>query len=253
MTFERDTIGSVAVLRLRRPELHNALDPELLNELLSGADAAANDPDVRAIVLTGGPEAFTTGEDLRRASELDADGFREQIKSFQRLASVLRLTPKPTIAAVAGYAYGGGLELAVNCDARIVADNARFACPEVEWGMTLTNGASILLRRLVGESWARELLLFGRVVDAELALRIGLATRVVDTDELEQRAVEMAQVAAGYSSQGIALTKGLLNAEYPSWDAVLDAETEAVTRAFASGDVKQRLHRFANRKAGRQA
>jgi enoyl-CoA hydratase/carnithine racemase len=250
MSVDVEQVGRVAVIRLRRPEVHNALDPETLAALLRAAEAATDDPAVGAVVLTGGPRAFSTGEDLRRAAALDAAAFREQIAAFQRLATVLRHAPKPTIAAVAGYAYGGGLELAVNCDARIAAGNARFACPEVEWGLTLTNGSSLLLRRLVGDGWARELLLFGRVVDAPLALRIGLVSRVVELDDLERRAIEMAEAAAGFSAQAVRLTKALLNDEHAGWDAVLEAETEAVARAFASDDVTARLRAFADRKRG---
>ena len=249
---ESERVGAVTVVRLRRPEAHNALAPDMLAELLELAQAAAVDPDARAIVLIGGTRAFSTGEDLYRAAELDEESFRAQIGAFQRLASVLRLAPKPTVAAVAGFAYGGGLEIAVNCDARVAATNARFACPEVEWGLTLTNGSSVLLRRLIGDGWARELLLFGAVFDAETALRIGLVTRLVDVGQLEREAIGMAHQAAGFSPHAMRLTKRLLNDGYDSWESVLEAETGAVTAAFDSGDVKARLREFVARKAGRR-
>ena len=118
--------------------------------------------------------------------------------------------------------------------------NARFACPEVEWGLTLTNGSSVLLRRLIGDGWARELLLFGAVFDAETALRIGLVTRLVDVGQLEREAIGMAHQAAGFSPHAMRLTKRLLNDEYDSWESVLEAETGAVTAAFDSGDVVRR-------------
>jgi enoyl-CoA hydratase/carnithine racemase len=252
-TVEYVQIDSIGVVRLRRPATHNALHSEMLMEVVTAVETAAADSAVRGIILIGGSRAFSTGEDLTQAAELDVDQFRAQIEGFQRLATALRHAPKPTIAAVAGFAYGGGAEIAANCDARIAATNVRFACPETEWGLTLTNGASVLLRRLVGEGWARELLLFGAVVDADTALRIGLVTRVVEVDELEAAALEMARKAARFSPLAIQRTKQLLNDEYPTWQALLDAEVDVVVRGFASGDVKQRLQNFAARKGGSAA
>ena len=138
-----------------------------------------SDPEARAVVLTGGARAFCTGDDLRAAQRLDVPAFRAQIETLQALASELWHSPTPVIAAVAGPAFGGGLELALNCDVRVAAASARFACPETKWALTITNGSSLLLRRLVGEGWAREIALLGTEVDAETALRIGLVTRVV--------------------------------------------------------------------------
>ncbi len=243
---ERD--GAVAVITMNRPEVLNAFDPPMLSSLVETVRAVSADAAVRAIVLTGGSRAFTTGEDLVTAATLDEPAFRRQIGQFQELATALRFAPQPVVAAVAGPAYGGGLEIAVNCDARIAADNARFACPEVEWSLTLSNGSSVLLRRAIGEGWTRELLLFGAVLDAEAALRVGLVTRVVPIAELRARAIEMAQVAAGYGERAVRLTKGLLNADPRPWAATLDAETEAVVAGFRDESARERLRRFAERR-----
>jgi len=203
------------------------------------------------MVLTGGPTAFTTGEDLVTATTLEREAFRRQIGQFQDLATALRFAPKPVVAAIAGPAYGGGLEIAVNCDVRIAADNARFACPEVEWSLTLSNGSSVLLRRVVGEGWARELLLFGTVLDAETALRIGLVTRVVPVADLEPQALAMAHRSAEYAPGAVASTKDLLNADPRPWDATLEAETDAVVRGFYDDSAQARLRAFAERKRHR--
>jgi enoyl-CoA hydratase/carnithine racemase len=244
-TVEYERIDGVAWVRLRRPESHNALNPEMVARVVTLIDEASADDAVGAIVLAGGEQAFTTGLDLKRAHGLSADEFREQIDGFQRLASALYLSAKPTIAAVSGYAYGGGLEIALNCDARIATPSARFACPEVGWGLTLTNGSSIHLRNVVGEGWARELLLFGTVVDAELAQRIGLVTRLVADERLELAATEMAQRAASGSPRAQRLTKRLL--ADPRWDKVLEQEADAVIEGFTSGDVVRRLEEFVSR------
>jgi enoyl-CoA hydratase/carnithine racemase len=240
--------GSVALIRMNRPEVHNALDPEMLDVLLATVRQAAGDDTVRAIVLTGGQRAFTTGEDLVAAAGLSEAEMRAQAGQFQELATAVRFAPQPVIAAVGGYAYGGGLEIAVNCDLRLAADNARFACPEVEWSLTLSNGSSVLLRRLIGEGWARELLLFGMVLDAAQALRIGLVTRVVPVGDLEEQALILAHKAAGYARDAVRATKELLNADPRPWAATLEAEVAAVMQGFIDPELQERLRRFAERK-----
>jgi enoyl-CoA hydratase/carnithine racemase len=235
---------SVLTIRLERPEVLNAFDLAVLRDVRRALREAVDDPDVRAIVLTGGPRAFSSGEDLRAARELDGPAYRTQIDELQELASELRGSPKPVIAAVAGPAYGGGLELAVNCDVRIAATSARFACPETQWALTITNGASLLLRRLVGEGWAREIVLLGTVVDAETALRIGLVTRVVPDEELPARASALAARVAELDPGAVAASKRLLNADPVPWSAVLEAETEEVVAGFASPAAKARLASF---------
>ncbi len=239
-----DQAAPVRTLALNRPEVLNAFDSAMLTELRRALDAAVEDAEVRAIVLTGGARAFSTGEDLRAAQRLDAPGFRAQIDELQRLATELRHAPKPVIAAVAGPAYGGGLELAVNCDVRVAAASARFACPETKWALTVTNGASLLLRRLAGEGWAREIALLGTVVDAETALRIGLVTRVVADADLPSHAAALAAQVVALDPEAVAATKRLLNADPAPWPAVLDAEREAVVRGFSSPAARARLAAF---------
>jgi enoyl-CoA hydratase/carnithine racemase len=249
-TVEYEADGDVGVIRLRRPEVLNALDRATLAAFLSAAETAAEDPDVGAIVVTGGEQAFCTGEDLREAAQLSVADFSRQIDDIQRLASVLRDAPKPVVAAIGGAAYGGGLEIAVNCDLRVAGQNARFACPEVNWGLTITNGASVLLRRLVGDGWTRELTLFGTVVDAETAAKIGLVTRVVRPRDLETTAVELARRGASYAVDAVRATKALLNADGQEWQVILDADAAAVVSGFGSDVTRERLAAFAARKNG---
>ena len=206
---EQEQAGPVRTIALNRPEVLNAFDEPMLAALRAALADAVADPAVRGIVLTGRGRAFSTGEDLRAARALDGAGFRAQIETLQALATELREAPTPVIAAVAGPAYGGGLELAANCDARIAATSARFACPETKWGLTITNGASLLLRRLVGEGWARELALLGTVVGAEEARRIGLVHEVVPLAELEAAGAKVVEQLLANGPQAMAETKAL--------------------------------------------
>jgi 2-(1,2-epoxy-1,2-dihydrophenyl)acetyl-CoA isomerase len=240
--------GAVRTITLNRPEVLNAFDGTMLAALRDAVVDATGDPGVRAIVLTGGPRAFCTGEDLRAAQRLDAAAFRAQIDELQTLATALREAPVPVLAAVAGPAFGGGLELAVNCDVRVAAASARFACPETKWALTITNGASLLLRRLVGEGWAREIALLGTEVDAGTALRIGLVTRVVADDGLQSEVAALAARVAALDAGAVAATKRLLNADPAPWESVLAAERDAVVEGFASPAARERLAAFGSKR-----
>jgi len=239
----------VAVIRLHRPQVLNALNPAALAELVATLESVGADNAVRAVIITGGERAFCTGEDLREATRQSHQQFSAQIDQFQRVADLLRGIRKPMIAAIAGPAIGGGLEIAVDCDLRIAAGNASFNCPELHWGLSVTNGASVLLRNLVGDGWARELLMFGATLDAEQAHRIGLVTRVVPVAELQERAMEIAIKAARHDARATALTKELLNADPRGWTQVLAAETDAVVAGFETDSVQARLASFAERRS----
>jgi enoyl-CoA hydratase/carnithine racemase len=241
--------GDVFTITMNRPAVLNAFDLAALRELRAAVAHAAAAREVRAVVLTGGPRAFCTGEDLRAAQTLTHAEFRTQIEELQQLATDLRRCPKPVVAAVAGPAFGGGLELALNCDVRIAAHSARFACPETKWGLTITNGASVLLRRLVGEGWAREVALLGTEVDAETALRIGLVTRRVADDDLHASAVDLAARVAELDPAAVVATKRLLDADPAPWEDVLERELEEVVAGFAEPAVAARLASFRARRA----
>lgn len=241
----RDSVG---IVRISRPEVLNALDPASTAALAVTVARASSDPSVRAIILTGGEDAFCAGDDLRELARADSTAFEAQILDFQRVARSIRSAPQPVIAAIGGVAAGGGLEIAVDCDLRVATPNARFSCPESRWGLTITNGASVLLRELIGDGWAREMALLGETFDAEKALRIGLITRIVESGRLEEEAVNLARRFASIPSIGLHHTKALLNADPQPLPGTLELETRSIISAFNEGSAHRQVMEFLARR-----
>ena len=205
--------GPVALIRLNRPEALNALSNRLMDELgdaLSGLEA---DDEVRCIVLTGSEKAFAAGADIKEmAAKTYAEAFREDFitRNWERAAQ----GRKPLIAAVAGYALGGGCELAMMCDFILAADNARFGQPEINLGVVPGAGGTQRLTRFVGTSKAMEMVLTGRMIDAAEAERCGLVSRVVPLAELIPEAMKAARAIAALSPIAVMMAKQLVNAAY---------------------------------------
>src|SRR5436309_3484883 len=202
--LERD--GHVAAIRLNRPEKYNAINAEMSAELIECLDALEADDDVRVIVLTGaGEKAFCAGADMAEAIGTAGDGQRD---AAARAAIRLLRVRKPTIAAVNGYAYGGGAVFAIHCDIRICSEQAKFRFVGATYGLVV--GAS-QLPRIVGPAVAKELLFTARVVHSEEALRIGLANRVVPHADLSQVVSDMAEAIAGNSPTAVVASKDVVD------------------------------------------
>lgn len=241
-----DRDGPVATITLNRPRVLNALDTRALAALVHALRAQTADDGVRVVILTGAGRAFTAGDDLREAGALDPDRLRAHIANFQEVTRIVRGARQPVVASMPGGAYGGGLEIALGCDFRLAVEGASFGCPEVRLGVTLSNGSSVLLPRLIGDARARDLVMGGEPIAAEEALAIGLVNEVVPRSQLEaatRRLVDRLLLAA---PTALALTKRLLNDDL---DAVLDRELEAVLRAHESPDVDEGMRAFAERRA----
>jgi enoyl-CoA hydratase len=209
-SYER--VGAAAVLTITRRERRNAVDAETAAELLAGYERFVGDDDARVLVLAGeGPEAFCAGADLKavaergrrfsgddpeRAVEEWLDGVPAGPMGFTRLTS-----PKPTIAAISGYALAGGLELALWCDLRIATSSARLGYPERRWGVPLIDGGTQRLPLVVGMGRALELILTGRIIEAEEALSWGLLNEVVAEGGHVDRALEIAEGLAAFPQQ----------------------------------------------------
>jgi enoyl-CoA hydratase/carnithine racemase len=202
--LERDR--HVATVRLNRPDKHNAINAEMSAELIECLDAIEADDDVRVIVLMGaGEKAFCAGADMGEAIGTAGDSRRD---AAARAAIRLLRVKKPTIAAVNGYAYGGGAVFAIHCDIRICSEAARFRFVGATYGLVV--GAS-QLPRIVGAPVAKELIFTARVVEAEEAARIGLANRVVPHAELAPVVAEMASAIAANSPTAVMASKEVID------------------------------------------
>ena len=202
--YER--IGAAAVITIDREERRNAVDMETAGELLDAYHRFESDDEARVMVLTGAGElAFCAGADLKALAEAapridDPERFLAQQPDGP--LGFTRLTPsKPTIAAISGWALAGGLELALWCDLRVAAETARLGFPERRWGVPLIDGGTQRLPRIVGMGRALDLILTGRLVEAEEALRIGLVTEVVPAGKHLERALEMAEGLAEFPQE----------------------------------------------------
>ena len=202
--------GAVGVVTLNRPD---ALNGALMDELTQALDAYEADEDVHCIVITGSQKAFAAGADIK---EMQPKSYMDVYKEDFITANWERATRcrKPVIAAVAGYALGGGCELAMMCDFIIAADTAKFGQPEIKLGVMPGAGGTQRLTRFVGKSKAMEMCLTGRMMDADEAERAGLVSRVVPADNLMEEALKVAEAVAGMSLPIAMMTKESVNRAY---------------------------------------
>ncbi len=208
-----ETRGPVALITLNRPEALNALNAALMDELARALDEAEGDEAIGAIVLTGGDKAFAAGADITEMQPKDfMDVFAEDFVTagWERVAQCR----KPVIAAVAGYALGGGCEVAMMCDFILAADNAKFVQPEIRLGTLPGIGGTQRLTRLVGKSKAMEMCLTGRMMAADEAERAGLVSRIVAAADLVDEAIKVATEIAELSRPAVMMAKEAVNRAY---------------------------------------
>ena len=202
----------VCLVRLNRPQALNALNAELIDELNQALDAFEADAELGCLVLTGSDKAFAAGADVK---EMQAKTYMEAyLEDFISKWERLTRTRKPVIAAVAGFALGGGCELAMMCDFILAADNAKFGQPEIRIGTIPGAGGTQRLTRFVGKSKAMELCLTGRMMDAAEAERSGLVSRVLPLADLVPEALKAAATIAGFSQPAVMMAKEAVNRAY---------------------------------------
>ena len=236
-----EVAGRVATVTLDRPEALNAISTELVLDLAAALEPLGVDPGVGAVVLTGaGDRAFCVGADLKQRASFDDQGWFVQREAFRRGFAAVRRCPLPTVAAVSGFALGGGTELAISCDLVVAATDATFGLPEVRLGLVPAGGGTQLLVRRVGRSAARDLVLTGRRVGAAEALELGLADRVVPGGEVLAAAAALADELAGNAPTAVRMAKWALEvgADLPL-EAAMEVEDQAWRRAVLSNDRRE--------------
>ncbi len=246
-TVLTETAKGVATLTLNRPERLNALNDALLADLLSALDAALADEAVGALVLRGAGRAFCAGDDLKEIESQTAHeaATRAFIESIQAVTRRLVLGDKVVIGAIHGWAVGGGLEWAIDCDLAVFAESTRCFFPEIAWGMFPTGGVTAILPRIVGLAKTRELLLLGETFGAAQAHEMGLAWRVVPDDAAFEAAHETARKIAALPQAAVRDLKRVLNrAGSLDVEGALALETEATVRRFLDPETAERVKRF---------
>lgn len=246
MPVARDDRGPVAVLTLDNPGKLNALSVEMLDLLAAHLDAVEDDDAIRAVVITGaGDKAFAAGADIGHMREATVSEARDYAAAGHALFNRIEAFPKPVIAAINGYALGGGCELVLACDIRIAADTARLGQPEVNLGIFPGWGGTQRLPRLTSPGVAKELILTGRHVDASEALAIGLVNHVHPSGEVVDRAVAIGELIAAKSPLAVATAKRLVNAALEDGYAdALSRELAAFGDAFATEDQREGMAAF---------
>ncbi len=242
------TEGRVAIITLNRPKQLNALNDQLMDELGSALKAFDADDNIGCIILTGSEKAFAAGADI---GAMATYGFADVYKNdyITRNWEQLRSVRKPVIAAVSGFALGGGCELAMMCDFIIAADNAKFGQPEIKLGIIPGSGGTQRLPRAVGKAKAMDLVLTGRMMDAAEAERSGLASRVVPLDKLMDEALGAALQICDYGQIAVMAAKEAVNRAYEGTlaDGIM-FERRLFHATFATSDQKEGMDAFVNKR-----
>jgi enoyl-CoA hydratase len=252
MTFEcilYEKKEGVAIITLNRPQVLNAMNKQLWLDMERALAAAREDDSVRVVVFTGTGRAFSTGADLKDSKGRSLKAYRDYLVHLQEISRQIIRYPKPTIAAVNGFALGSGYELSLACDIRIAAEGAKFGSPEARVSSSVTGGAMRLVQDLVGPGKARELLFTCEYIDGKEAERIGLVNKAVPAEQLMEETMAMAKKIAANSQFSIHLIKkGLNMAPEASLESLMDYEVEACLATVSAPERMEKLEEFSDRK-----
>jgi len=242
------TRGRVGVLTLNRPQALNALSNDLIAELAQAAAQFDADPNISVMIITGNEKAFAAGADIGKMAQWNfSDVYNDDYLGGPW--QTLRRLRKPVIAAVAGYALGGGCELAMQCDMIVAAENARFGQPEIKLGVIPGYGGTQRLTRALGKAKAMDLILTGRMINAEEADALGLVSRVVATETLMDEAMQLAETIAGMSLPSVMMAKECVNRAFESsLEEGLHFERRNFHALFGTEDQKEGMAAFVEKR-----
>lgn len=237
--------NKIAHVVMNRPAAMNAMSRAMITELRQALERVQGDPNVSVIVLAGAGGNFCAGDDLKEAEQQTAEDFLALIFDLQRLTRLLLLGEKPTIAALDGYAVGGGFELALACDFRIASTRVRMGCVEARVGMVITGGASVLLPYMVGQAVAREIILLADIFGAEEAQRMGLLHRLVEPEQLDAEVQALADKLLSRAPLSLLESKQLLNRPLEAeLERAFQNEIEAIMRCLGTADAHEAIVAF---------
>lgn len=246
----RSTMDGICTVKINRPEKLNAMNIDVARELIKTFKEIGRDESIKAVILTGeGSKAFSAGADIEYMAKITPDESVEYAKLGQDVTNAIELVRQPTIAAVNGYALGGGCEVAMSCDVRLASETARMGQPEVTIGIPPGWGGTQRLLRIVGVAKAKELVYTGRLIKAQEALEIGLVNHVFPPETLMEEAVKMAQRIASNSAIGVQMSKIAINkGRNADLDTGLSMELLAWRNCFTDPDRSKRMTDFVNKK-----
>ena len=235
----------IATITLNRPEVLNALNDKVFNELEEAVTKLAADNAVRVVIITGGEKVFAAGADISQMVNSTAVKVATGDNLAQKAFNAIENMPKPVIASISGFALGGGCELTLVADVRIAADNAQFGLPEIKLGILPGAGGTQRLPRLVGVGRAKELIFSGGYIKADEALRIGLVNKVVPADQLSMETKKMAKRFAVQGAVALRLAKSAVNEGLRmDLEAGLEYEHKCFSLLFATEDQKEGMKAF---------
>ncbi len=239
----------ICIIKINRPEKLNAMNSDVAKEIISIFEKIGTDDSVKVIILTGeGDRAFSAGADIEYMSKISPDESVEYAKLGQLLTATVENVKQPTIAALNGFALGGGCELAMSCDIRIASDTAKIGQPEVTIGIPPGWGGTQRLLRIVGVAKAKELVYTGKMIKADEAKEIGLVNHVVPLASLMDEAMKMAKTIAENSAMGVQMSKTAINkGRNADLDTGLGVELLAWRNCFTHSDREQRMTAFVNK------
>jgi len=236
MQFETvlyDKRNDIVIISLNRPEALNALNRQIIDDLLAALVAAEVDPGIRIVIIKGEGRGFCAGDDLNEPKELNFSTGFQDIEKLHDITRIIMRMPKPAIAMIHGFSVGAGLEIAMNCDIRIAAEKTIFRFPETSIGLTVTNAGTKLLPMLIGMGRAKEIVFTAEKIDAEQALEWGLVNRVVPLENLEKTALELAGKIIKNSFLAVAISKKSLAQGYNmGLEEVLNLESQNIMNVF---------------------